>query len=112
MNQLSAIAAIAVVLFLAAPAHAGDPERGLEKSSVCHGCHGRDGDLALDDTYPVIAGQHYDYLVRALKDYRSGKRNHAVMSAFARNLTDQDIRDLAAWYASREGLVDLHAGVR
>lgn len=112
MNRISVCASLIAALAFALPAHAGNPERGLEISGVCQSCHGQDGNLALDDTYPKLGGQHYDYLVQALKHYRSGKRAHAIMSAFASSLSDQDIRDLAAWYASQEGLVDLHVGVR
>lgn len=94
---------------LAAPAHAagGDYRRGLEKSQVCQSCHGRTGNESLQPSYPRLAGQHEDYLVHALKSYRSGSRQNAVMAGFAGNLSDQDIADLAAWYARQEGLQDL-----
>lgn len=85
----------------------GNPQRGLEISTVCQSCHGIDGNLSLQDDYPKLGGQHYDYLVHALKAYRSGDRNHAIMSGFAVGLSDQDIEDLAAWYARQTGLVDL-----
>jgi len=85
----------------------GNPQRGLEISAVCQSCHGIDGNLSLQDDYPKLGGQHADYLVHALKAYRSGDRNHAIMSGFARDLTDQDIADLAAWYSRQSGLVDL-----
>lgn len=85
----------------------GNPQRGLEISAVCQSCHGIDGNLSLQDDYPKLGGQHADYLVQALKAYRSGDRNHAIMSGFARDLTDQDIADLAAWYSRQSGLVDL-----
>ena len=85
----------------------GNPQRGLEISTVCQSCHGIDGNLSLQDDYPKLGGQHADYLVQALKAYRSGDRNHAIMSGFARDLSDQDIADLAAWYSRQSGLVDL-----
>ena len=85
------------------PAAAGNPERGLELSVVCQACHGQDGTLALQDDYPIIAGQHFSYLVHALQAYRSGDREHAIMSGFARDLSDQDIRDLSAWYSRQQG---------
>ena len=66
-----------------------------------------DGNLSLQDDYPKLGGQHADYLVTALKAYRSGDREHAIMSGFAAGLSDQDIEDLAAWYGSQTGLVDL-----
>lgn len=104
---LRATALAAMALVLAQPALAGNPQRGLEKSQVCQSCHGRDGNQVIQDTYPRLAGQHEDYLVHALKAYRDGSRQNDVMASFARDLSDQDIRDLAAWYASRKGLVDL-----
>ncbi len=50
----------------------------------------------------VLAGQHQDYLVKALKDYKAGKRNNAIMKDFTAALSNQDIEDLAAWFASRQ----------
>jgi cytochrome c553 len=91
----------------ASPALAGNPQRGLEKSQVCQSCHGRNGDEALQDDYPILAGQHADYLEHALRSYRDGSRQNAIMAGFAANLTDQDIADLAAWYSSQDGLNDL-----
>lgn len=88
---------------LSAPAPAGNPARGQQLSVTCHACHGEDGNLALAEDYPIIAGQHFSYLVHALRAYRDGERDHAIMSSFARDLSDQDIRDLAAWYARQRG---------
>lgn len=106
MKHLAWIAAL-IALVISGSSPAGNPQRGLEKSQVCQSCHGRDGNKVLDDTHPRLAGQHYDYLVHALKAYRSGDRQNAVMSSFAQDLSDQDIEDIAAWYASREGLKDI-----
>lgn len=94
---------------LGSPVHAadGDYRRGLEKSQVCQSCHGRTGNESLQPGYPRLAGQHEDYLVHALKSYRNGSRQNAIMAGFAGNLSDQDIADLAAWYARQEGLEDL-----
>lgn len=103
MTRFLILAGAAVALLLSTAAVAGNPARGLEISQVCQSCHGEDGNLALEDDYPIIAGQHFDYLVRSLRAYRSGERDHAIMSSFARDLTDQDIRDLAAWYARQDG---------
>ena len=102
--------AIAVSLLLALPpvtlAAAGNPAAGQEKSLTCQACHGPDGH-SIAPNYPNLAGQHESYLVQALRDYRSGKRSNAIMAGFAANLTDQDIDDLAAWFASQKGLLDL-----
>lgn len=107
MTRLPLIAALAA-LSLSAAVHAGDPQRGLDKSEVCRSCHGKNGNQVLQDTYPRLAGQHEDYLVHALKAYRSGDRQNAIMSSFAKDLSDQDIADIAAWYASQKGLKDIH----
>jgi len=97
---------IAVVCASQAQA-AGDYKRGLEKSQVCQSCHGRTGNESLQPSYPKLAGQHADYLVHALRGYRNGTRENAIMAGFASNLSDQDIADLAAWYSRQEGLSDL-----
>ncbi len=79
---------------------------GREKSQLCEACHGVDG-IGVEPDYPRLAGQHASYLERTLQDYRDGKRRNAIMAAFAVNLNDQDIEDLAMWYASMDGLRDL-----
>jgi cytochrome c553 len=84
----------------------GDPATGKEKSAVCQACHGLDG-KSVDPSYPNLAGQHESYLVKAMADYRAGRRTDPIMGPMAINLSDQDIEDLAAWYASQEGLKDL-----
>lgn len=84
----------------------GDPAAGKDKSAVCQACHGLDG-KSVDPSYPNLAGQHESYLVKAMADYRAGRRTNPIMGPMAINLSDQDIEDLAAWYASQEGLEDL-----
>lgn len=102
--------AASALLVLIAPAYAavpaGNVAAGQEKSKTCASCHGPTGNESLDDTYPKLAGQHHDYLVRSLREYRSGKRKNAIMAGFAAGLSDQDIDDLAAFYGSQSG--DLH----
>ena len=81
----------------------GDPDAGGAKAAElgCAACHG-DGGKEPQATMPVLAGQFEDYLIKSLKDYRSGKRNNAIMQSQAQNLSDADIADLAAYYASQE----------
>ena len=81
----------------------GDVAAGKEKSATCVACHGPDGN-SPSPAFPILAGQYADYLVQALKAYRAGTRQNAIMAGFASNLSDQDIADLAAYYASQEGL--------
>ena len=84
-------------------ASAGDAAAGKEKSTACASCHGADG-KAISDQFPNLAGQYEDYLRVALAAYRDGSRKNAVMGSFATNLSDEDIADLAAYYASQSGL--------
>jgi cytochrome c553 len=66
---------------------------------VCQSCHGLDGQ-GIDDTYPKLAGQFADYMVQALKDYKSGARKNPIMSGFAASLSEQDIENVASYYAN------------
>ena len=92
-----------------AAAGAGNPERGHEKSLSCQACHGPDGNSPVP-TFPKIAGQHKDYLLRSLLDYKSGVRTNAIMTALVAPLSEQDMEDLAAYYASQKGLHSIDAG--
>jgi cytochrome c553 len=76
--------------------------RGQTKSAVCASCHGKLGN-ADNPAFPRLAGQYESYIAQALKEYRSGERNNAIMAGFAGNLSIEDIRDLSAWYAQQEG---------
>ena len=83
--------------------------KGQATGQSCIDCHGADGNQPLDETYPKLGGQYYDYIEHALVQYRDGRREHALMSQQAANLTDQQIADLAAYFASRPSeLRDLH----
>ena len=80
----------------------------LEIYPACAQCHGATGNETLDASYPKLAGQYQDYLEKALHDYRSGARQNPQMQPFAQNLSDSDIREISAYYASQQGsLVDL-----
>jgi len=97
--------AVTVITALAAGfAHAGNPEAGKEKSRPCAACHGPDGNSTAPD-FPRLAGQHDDYLIKVLKDYKSGARKNAIMAPQVANLTQRDIEDLAAFYSHQQGLV-------
>ena len=82
----------------------GDPVAGKEKSAVCAGCHGVDGNSSIGAN-PRLAGQYESYLYHALKEYKEGRRESLLMAGMVANLTDQDMKDLAAWFASQEGNV-------
>jgi len=83
-------------------APAGDAAKGRQKTRMCTGCHGIEGwRTAYPEVYhvPRIGGQHEAYLVKALQEYRSGERSHPSMRAIAASLSEQDMADLAAYYA-------------
>jgi cytochrome c553 len=93
-----------LLLMLAPAAFAadGDPAAGKTKSYTCTGCHGIPGYNNVYPTYnvPKIGGQHYEYLVAALTAYRDGQRQHPTMQLQAGSLSDQDVKDVAAYFAS------------
>ena len=92
--------AVAASIF-SAPVEAGDPASGRNKATQCQTCHGMDG-MAKLPIAPHLAGQNEVYLVKTLKDYRTGARRDDMMSLVIRELSDQDILDLAAYYGRIE----------
>ena len=81
---------------------AGNAEKGKQKAAqVCGACHGPDGNKPSALDQPVLAGQYYDYLVRALTDYKLGRRTNPIMKGFAGPLSKQEIEDVAAWFSSQ-----------
>ena len=95
---------MAAALTLSTAAQAGDAAAGKEKAKVCAACHGENGISQAPD-FPKLAGQHNDYLVRALNDYKSGVRKNPIMSGQVANLKKGDIDDLAAYFSSQQALV-------
>jgi cytochrome c553 len=69
-----------------------------QAAQLCVSCHGQDG-VAIAPIYPSLAGQHEDYIVRALDEYRHGGRKNPVMKGFAANLKDEDIAQIAAYFS-------------
>jgi len=98
------MAAIAAALLASGPAFGGDAAAGKTKSKPCAACHGPDGN-SVSPAFPRIAGQYYDYLVKALTRYKSGERKNPLMSPQAANLSRRDIEDLAAYFSQQTGLV-------
>jgi cytochrome c553 len=100
----AALALAAAVPFAAAAqsAPAGNASAGSQKIQMCSGCHGIEGwRTAFPEVYkvPKLGGQHQAYIVKALQEYKSGERSHPSMRAIAASLSDQDMADLAAYYA-------------
>jgi cytochrome c553 len=88
-------------LLFSVPAFAGDATAGQEKASTCVACHGLDGN-STDPANPKIAGQNARYIERHVKLIKSGTREAATMLEFAQPLSDQDIADIAAYYATQK----------
>ncbi len=104
MKAKTIIATAILGLAMTAPAWAGgDAAAGKAKSAVCAACHGADGNSPTS-AFPKLAGQNDDYLAHSLKAYRDKSRTNAIMNGQAANLSDQDIADLAAYFASQKGL--------
>jgi cytochrome c553 len=103
MTPARATLILAVLAAALAPAVAvgADVEAGQAKvKQVCQACHGLDGNSQAAD-YPKLGGQYPDYIAKALRDYKSGARKNPIMAGFAATLTDQDIENVAAYYASQ-----------
>jgi len=99
MNKLL-VAIIAVLSFMNIAQAQGDIDAGKTKSAVCAACHGPDGN-SPSDLYPKLAGQHQSYLVKQLQEFKSGERENAIMLGMVAALSEQDMEDLAAYYASQ-----------
>jgi cytochrome c553 len=92
----------------------GEPATGTpasspikEKAAVCAACHGESG-ISASPIWPNLAGQHRDYLAHSINEYRQKLRQDPVMQGQAVSLTDQDVRDLAAYFAAQPGLFTTH----
>lgn len=77
--------------------------KNAKTGQSCVDCHGAEGNAPIDASYPKLAGQYGDYLAHSLQAYRDGRREHALMSSQAVDLTDQQISDLGAYFGSRTG---------
>ncbi|WP_298914208.1 cytochrome c [uncultured Roseobacter sp.] len=97
VNLISVVA----LLFAAAPSLAADVENGKKLSRQCSACHGKDG-LSKDPEVPNLAGQPALYLEKSLKDYQTGAREDRRMTLIVKNLSDEDLKDLAAYFAAFE----------
>ena len=98
MKRMLTVVIVVTFGALATAQAAGNVEAGKAKAPACVGCHGANGQGVPPN--PALKGKTEDEFVEAMKDYKSGKRNNAVMKAFAAPLNDQDIANLAAYYAS------------
>ena len=81
----------------------------IEEANACVGCHGPDGN-SLVPSFPKIAGQYQDYLLHALKSYKNGNRNNAIMNGIASTLSDEQMVILSKYYASQVGMQIINQG--
>jgi cytochrome c553 len=78
----------------------GDPVVGRDKSQLCQGCHGEEGN-SVEPLAPKLAGQYSDYIVKQVRNYQAGTRTHQIMNAMAATLTDAELIDIGNYFASR-----------
>lgn len=101
MKKLLMIALAGLTLSVASNTFAaGNPAAGKAKSQTCAACHGADGN-SMNADFPKLAGQHEEYLYKQLMEFKSGKRANAIMAGQVAGLSEQDMMDLAAYYASQ-----------
>ena len=109
MKSVALVLAAGCVLALPFAAHArGNAENGKAKAQACAACHGPEGNKPIGPDFPILAGQHADYLNKALRDYKSGARVNAIMKGLAEPLSKQDIEDLAAYFAAQPSKLQTH----
>lgn len=101
---MKSVLLVALLVCVAPFAHAeGNAVAGAKKATVCKACHGADFNTPISPDIPRLAGQHVDYLARALLDYNSGARTNPIMRAQAGALSAQDIEDLATYIGGLKG---------
>jgi cytochrome c553 len=76
----------------------GDPVAGKEKSQICQGCHGMNGN-STDEMIPKLAGQYDEYIIKQMRNYQAGTRSHEIMNGMAAPLSDKDLADISAYFA-------------
>jgi cytochrome c553 len=101
MKTLALAIALAATVGLAQAADL-DAARKLAETN-CASCHGKDGKTPTDPSYPILAGQHADYLYKALLDYQTGDRKNPIMGAMAKPLSKADMQNLSAYFESLPG---------
>lgn len=98
MKYATTVVLSVLVLAAANYAHAGDAAAGKAKAAGCVSCHGLNG-ISMGDMNPNLAGQKKGYLVKSIKDYKDGKRDHIMMKSMVQGLSDTDIENIATYYS-------------
>lgn len=104
MKKILLIASLASFAVVGTAQAAGDAEAGKTKAAACVACHGPDGNSPAPN-FPKLAGQHADYLLKQLKDFKSGARTDPTMNAMVMPLSEQDMVDISAFYATQKGSI-------
>lgn len=101
-TMLRSVVLVLALGYVAAATAAGDPAAGAQKNRMCQGCHGIPTWRYAYPPYsvPRLGGQHAQYIVNALQEYKSKARSNPTMQAIAAGLSDQDMQDLAAYYSA------------
>lgn len=92
---------ISLLMFATGNCYAGDPAKGKTLSQTCAACHNVDGN-SLNPVWPKLAGQHAEYMVKQLKDFKEGKRVNAQMAPMVASLNEEDMADLAAYFSGQK----------
>jgi len=106
MNKITvtAVALLAAAMGWSTTAAAADIEAGRKIGETqCAACHGKDGKTPIDPSYPKIAGQYPDYMVKVLGDYQTGARKNPIMGGIAKPLSKADLENVAAFFSSLPG---------
>ena len=100
-TRIFVLAAVVATTFYPVASTAGDATVGQQKAATCLACH-RAGNGTLDQNTPIVSGQYEDYIVQALRNYKSGARDNPIMNSFVASLSETDMKDIAAYYANME----------
>ena len=100
MKQVLTFTSILLFIF-SCHVYAGDVAAGKEKSALCAACHGTDGN-SVNTVWTKLAGQHSEYILKQLKDFKAGKRNNIQMNPLVATLSEEDMQDLAAYFSSQK----------
>ena len=107
MTKIPFVAALLTIagVVCASSVIAADFEAGKKKAeTVCQACHGPEGNKPITPDIPVLAGQHYEYLLAALMQYNKGQRTNPMMMPMAKPLTVSEIEDVAWYFSKQQGL--------
>lgn len=96
--SISTVILLSTLLMNKAISAAGDIKAGSEKARACQVCHGKGG-KSTNPTYPILAGQHAKYIIKQLKAFKAGVRKDPIMNGMAATLSEQDMEDVAAFFA-------------